>query len=91
MEFFVDVDTAGPGNSLIASIKVENFVDIATFQGSISFDDNILSVDSVTSPHPSISNIIGLPGQGNVPGNAVTFSWVDFGFEYGFLCLTALQ
>ena len=78
-QFYVEIDTAGPGNTIVLPIGVNNFSGMATFQGSITFDPNVLTVSSVSSPNAEIAATatFGLPGQGNIPNNTITFAWYE--------------
>ena len=49
-EFVVGTLTAGPNNTVVLPISVNNFTGMATFQGSITFDPGVLSVSSVLQP-----------------------------------------
>ena len=62
-------------------IVVTDFTDILSMQYSISWDDAVIdfvSVTDITSTLPgfSVANL-GQPGQGNVPTDVITTSWLD--------------
>ncbi|MEM7374564.1 MAG: ELWxxDGT repeat protein [Bacteroidota bacterium] len=81
LEFVVETDSGGEGDTVLLSITVNHFDSIATHQGTINFDPSILSFQAISNPSPLISNIFGLPGSGSVPTDAITFSWIDPGLS----------
>ncbi|MEM7374562.1 MAG: ELWxxDGT repeat protein [Bacteroidota bacterium] len=77
MEFVLSVQTAGVGSSVSLPVMVNHVSGISAYQGTISFDSAILSVDTVINSSLAGSHTIGLPGTGNVPANALSFNWMD--------------
>ncbi|MFK7925625.1 MAG: LamG-like jellyroll fold domain-containing protein [Bacteroidia bacterium] len=80
LEFIVGTPTSGPNNTVLVPVTVENFNNIATYQGSITFDPAVLSFVSGSYPVAGLSNLFGAPGQGSIPSNTITFSWIDPAF-----------
>ncbi|MEL6850725.1 MAG: hypothetical protein AAFP92_19560, partial [Bacteroidota bacterium] len=70
--------TAGPNNTFTLPVTVANFNNVAAFQGTVSFDDNDLSVSNVTATsaltNAGFNMSFGQPGVGSVPNNAITFA-----------------
>ncbi len=68
------------GTTVTVEISVENFTQILNYQGTLNWDENVLSYLSATSPAPSIFNIINPPisGGGTMPENKLAFLWSDF-------------
>ncbi|MCI4670623.1 MAG: HYR domain-containing protein, partial [Bacteroidia bacterium] len=82
LEFVVGNPTAGPNNTVTVPITVNHFDDIATFQGTFTFDPAVLTFSSASGPTGSTDFVapymnFGTPGTGNVPNNVVTFSWFE--------------
>ncbi|MCI4668592.1 MAG: cohesin domain-containing protein [Bacteroidia bacterium] len=78
LTFNVGTATGDPGDTVTVAITVTDFTNIAGYQGTIRWDSSILVFEDLSSPSPSIGNFFGRPGQGIIPLDAVTFSWVDF-------------
>lgn len=68
------------GTIITVEISVENFTQILNYQGTLNWDDNVLSYLGATSPAPGIANAINPPisGGGTMPENKLTFLWADF-------------
>ncbi|MEL6251988.1 MAG: HYR domain-containing protein [Bacteroidota bacterium] len=81
LQFVVGTETSGPSNTVIVPITVNDFDDVATYQGTITFDPNVLTFVDATSPLPGGTSSFGDPGQGTIPNNSITFSWYDPGFN----------
>ncbi|MDW3650119.1 MAG: HYR domain-containing protein [Bacteroidia bacterium] len=77
LDFVVGVETSGPNNTVIVPVTVNNFTNIATYQGSITFDENVLNFVSASNPQTVGTSNFGEPGQGSIPSNTITFSWYD--------------
>ncbi|MEZ4827661.1 MAG: T9SS type A sorting domain-containing protein [Bacteroidia bacterium] len=75
--FSLGTDSVGVGDTVIVPVSVYNFTNTASYQGTISFDTAALDLISLTNPASGLSNTFGLPGQGGIPLNKATFSWVD--------------
>ncbi|MEO0896774.1 MAG: HYR domain-containing protein [Bacteroidota bacterium] len=79
LEFVVSEEVSGVGQQVTVSISVNNFDDVVGYQGTITFDEAVLSVASTNVPLTAFqtTSVVGLPGQGSIPTNALTFSWFD--------------
>ncbi|MEZ4776653.1 MAG: cohesin domain-containing protein [Bacteroidia bacterium] len=77
LEFVVGTGTAGPSNTITVPVSVNNFTGIGTYQGTITFDPAVLSVASVNALNLPATSSFGLPGQGSVPNDALTFVWYE--------------
>ncbi|MEM7375085.1 MAG: HYR domain-containing protein [Bacteroidota bacterium] len=75
LQLVVGDGDSGPNNTISVPVTVLNFTGIATFQGTISFDDAALTYSSATSPLTNM--FFGASGQGGVPNDAVTFLWYE--------------
>lgn len=78
LTFTMATDTAEQGDTVILPITVENFTTISGYQGTITWDSAALDFLDLQSPATGINNFTGLPGQGLIPLDAATFSWIDF-------------
>lgn len=76
--FNVGADTGAVGDTVFVPITVDNFTGISGYQGTVAWDSAVLDFIEITSPTPGISNIFGQPGQGLIPLDRATFSWIDF-------------
>ncbi|MEL7338993.1 MAG: T9SS type A sorting domain-containing protein [Bacteroidota bacterium] len=74
-----NVSTASdlPGSIVTIDISVENFTNLYTYQGTISWDETVLDYQGTSSPFPGIANVVGDPGTGFIPLNKATFVWTD--------------
>lgn len=81
LDFNVDTKTAGPTNTVVIPVWVNNFNGVVNYQGTVNFDPNVLTFVQATSPQaaasPMIMNSFGTPGQGSIPNSAITFFWYD--------------
>ncbi|MEM9261104.1 MAG: cohesin domain-containing protein, partial [Bacteroidota bacterium] len=77
LELTLGGGTAGPNNTVVIPLTVTNFTNIATYQGTITFDPAALNYQSAADHLPGIMNTFGAPGQGSIPNNAITFAWYD--------------
>lgn len=82
LEFVVGTETSGPNNTVTVPVTVNNFDDIAAFQGTITFDPSVLTFVSAAGPAGSANFAFpylafGEPGVGAVPSDAITFSWFE--------------
>ncbi|MEM6799758.1 MAG: T9SS type A sorting domain-containing protein [Bacteroidota bacterium] len=78
LTFNVDTVTAEIDSMVTVFIRVDSFTNIAGYQGTIRFDTAAVDFMGLSSPQPGINNIFGNPGQGLIPLDAATFSWIDF-------------
>ncbi|MDW3650118.1 MAG: T9SS type A sorting domain-containing protein [Bacteroidia bacterium] len=76
--FNVGSDTVDIDSMVVIPIRVDSFQTISGYQGTIRFDTAALEFMGLSSPQSGVSNIFGNPGQGLIPLDAATFSWVDF-------------
>ena len=67
-----------PDDTVTANVTVEDFTGISGYQGTIRWDSTVLSLLELNSVASGINNIFGQPGQGLIPDDAATFTWVDF-------------
>ncbi len=66
---------AAPGSNICLDVTVEDFNAVALFQGSISWDENVLSFTGVQGFNPNVPN---LSSAFETPAtNVLTFSWFD--------------
>ncbi|MEO0896776.1 MAG: T9SS type A sorting domain-containing protein [Bacteroidota bacterium] len=78
MEMIVSNEVGAPGDTVVVSIEVVNFTGVGGYQGTARWDSSILNFIDHLSPTSGIGNFFGNPGQGIIPLDAATFSWVDF-------------
>lgn len=78
MSFTVGADTGAVGDTVFVPVTVDNFTAISGYQGSLTWDSTFLDFIDITSPTPGINNIFGNPGQGLIPLDVATFSWINF-------------
>lgn len=71
-----------PGDTVTLPIYAENFTSINAYQGTIRFDSAYVDYYQYTNPigvPPTfLINVLGSPGQGSIPLDAITFLWTDF-------------
>ena len=77
-----DIADVTQGDQICLPVKVYNFEGVLGTQFSVAFDNTILDFDRVTNLNNSIGLFdvfvdqnFGLPGQGAVPANRMTFLW----------------
>ena len=80
LEFVVGNETSGPNNTVVVPISVNNFSNIATYQGTIVFDPAVLTFVSGSYSVAGVSTLFGAPGAGSIPSNTITFGWIDPAF-----------
>ncbi|MEL7533061.1 MAG: T9SS type A sorting domain-containing protein [Bacteroidota bacterium] len=78
MGFILSDEVGLPGDTVAVSIKVEDFTQISGYQGTVRWDSAALDFIDWSSPTAGINNIFGQPGQGLIPLDGATFTWVDF-------------
>ena len=76
--FNVGSDTVDIDSMVVIPIRVDSFQTISGYQGTIRFDTAALEFMALSSPQSGVNNIFGNPGQGLIPLDAATFSWIDF-------------
>ncbi|MFK7921375.1 MAG: cohesin domain-containing protein, partial [Bacteroidia bacterium] len=78
LTFKLGSDLGMPGDTVTIPVTVFNFNAVSGYQGTYRWDSTLVDFVDFTSPTAGISNIVGLPGQGIIPLDAVTFTWIDF-------------
>lgn len=76
--FTASNEAGSPGDTVTIAIAADNFTGISGYQGTIRFDTAAVEFISLGSPTAGISNIFGSPGQGLIPLDAATFTWINF-------------
>lgn len=75
---FIDPLTVQPGDRITVNVEVQNFVQVAGIQGSIEWTSNGTLSFAGFNEGPQVPATFfvtpGLPGQGNIASNQVTFS-----------------
>ena len=77
LQFVVGEVTSGPSNTVTVPISVNNFNGITSFQGTISYDETVLTFQSSNSPNGIVTTTVGGPNGGSIPAGKVTFGWAD--------------
>lgn len=67
-----------PEDTVVVPISVEDFTNLSGYQGTFRWDSTAVEYLSASSPASGLVNIFGPPGQGSIPEDALTFTWVDF-------------
>ncbi len=78
MGFILGDEAGSPGDTVAIGIKVENFIAISGYQGTVRWDTAAVDFIDWSSSTPGITNIFGQPGQGLIPLDGATFTWVNF-------------
>ncbi|MEM6347117.1 MAG: T9SS type A sorting domain-containing protein [Bacteroidota bacterium] len=78
MGFILGDEVGLAGDTVSISVKVEDFIQISGYQGTVRWDSAALDFIDWSSPTSGINNIFGQPGQGLIPLDGATFTWVDF-------------
>lgn len=80
LTFNVISNSGLPGTTVTVEVSVENFTQIVNYQGTLNWDDNVLSYLSASSPFLGITNVFNPPASagGTMPDNKLTFLWTDF-------------
>jgi len=77
LEFVVGEETSGPSNTVVVPVSVNNFAGITSFQGSISYDETVLTFQSSNSPNGTVPTTVGGPNGGSIQDGEITFGWAD--------------
>lgn len=78
LRFTLGNDIGLAGDTVSIPVTVDTFNQVSGYQGTIRWDSAIVEFVDISSQTTGISNIFGLPGQGIIPLDAVTFTWIDF-------------
>ena len=76
VELYIDTVNGGVGSQVIVPIRANNFTNLVSMQGSIHFDETVLSYTNVEQLSlPGLS--LGSFGTTQASSGTVTFSWFD--------------
>lgn len=78
LAFNLSSDSGFHGDTVAILIAVDSFTVMSGYQGTFRWDSTVLDFLELNSPTTGITNIFGNPGQGLIPLDAATFTWVDF-------------
>lgn len=78
LTFSLSNETGSPGDTLVIAVLVDSFTNMSGYQGTFRWDSAQLSYISMTNGYQGLNHFMGNPGQGIIPLDAATFSWLDF-------------